>query len=238
MRRTAGLVIAVATAGMVLASALPAVAETNGIFDPQGDAPSFLDVTSLGVRNGQKNLVMKAIVPGFDPAHLTYPSKPLAGVRIGVKDIYSIKGLKSANGNRAWYDLYSAANRTAPAVQNLIDAGAIVIGKMKTSQFAIGETATADWVDVHAPFNPRGDGYQDPSSSSSGPAVGEGQYRRLIQSRTIACQLTTSISLVASYSWLDLTVGTDTGGSIRSPSQIQGIFGNRPSKGNMCPRHG
>jgi len=79
---------------------------------------------------------------------------------------------------------------------------------MKTSQFANGETATADWVDYHSPFNPRGDGYQDPSSSSSGPGAGEG-----------------------SYPWLDLSLGSDTGGSIRGPSQVQGLFGNRPSHG-------
>ena len=79
---------------------------------------------------------------------------------------------------------------------------------MKTSQFANGETATADWVDYHSPFNPRGDGYQDPSSSSSGPGAGEG-----------------------SYPWLDLGLGSDTGGSIRGPSQVQGLFGNRPSHG-------
>lgn len=70
--------------------------------------------------------------------------------------------------------MYDVANRSAVAVQNLIDAGAIVVGKMKTSQFANGETATADWVDFHAPFNPRGDGYQDASSSSTGPAAGIG----------------------------------------------------------------
>lgn len=101
--------------------------------------------------------------------------KPLAGVRFGVKDIFDIQGLKTSNGNRAWYHLYPAANRTAPAVQNLLDAGAVIVGKMKTSQFANGESATADWVDYHAPFNPRGDGYQDPSSSSAGPAAGEGK---------------------------------------------------------------
>ncbi|RSL39651.1 hypothetical protein CEP54_016284 [Fusarium duplospermum] len=100
--------------------------------------------------------------------------KPLAGVRLGVKDIFDIEGLKTSNGNRAWYHLYPAANKTAPAVQNLLDAGAVIVGKMKTSQFANGESATADWVDYHAPFNPRGDGYQDPSSSSAGPAAGEG----------------------------------------------------------------
>ena len=93
-------------------------------------------------------------------------------------------------------------------VQRLIDAGAILVGKMKTSQFANGETATADWVDYHEPFNPRGDGYQDTSSSSAGAGSG-----------------------IGSYPWLDLALGSDTGGSIRGPSQVQGIFGNRPTHG-------
>jgi hypothetical protein len=113
------------------------------------------------------------------PSRLYYSKtveKPLAGVRLGVKDIYDIAGLRTSNGNRAWYHLYPPANVTGPAVQSLIDAGAIVVGKMKTSQFANGEAATADWVDYHSPFNPRGDGYQDPSSSSSGPGAGEGAY--------------------------------------------------------------
>ncbi|KAG9958190.1 amidase signature enzyme, partial [Aureobasidium melanogenum] len=134
--------------------------------------------------------------------------KPLAGVRLGIKDIYDIAGLRTSNGNRAWYHFYPPANKTALAVQRLIDAGAVIMGKMKTSQFANGEVATADWVDYHEPFNPRGDGYQDTSSSSSGPGAG-----------------------AAAYDWLDLTLGSDTGGSIRNPSQVQGIFGNRPTWG-------
>lgn len=95
---------------------------------------------------------------------------------------------------------------TGTAIQRLIDAGAQVVGLQKPSQFANGETATADWVDYHSPFNPRADGYQDPSSSSSGAGAS-----------------------IASYAWLDLAVGSDTGGSIRGPSQVQGLFGNRPS---------
>lgn len=80
--------------------------------------------------------------------------------------------------------------------------------EMKTSQFANGKTATADWVDYHSPFNARVDGYQDPSSSSSGPG-----------------------SSMGSYDWLDIALGSDTGGSIRNPSQVNGVFGNRPSHG-------
>ena len=145
------------------------------------------------------------------PSRLYYtatPAKPLAGIRLGVKDIYDVAGVKTSDGNRAWYGLFPPATANAVAVQRLIDAGAIIVGKMKTSQFANGETATADWVDYHSPFNPRGDGYQDPSSSSSGPGAGEG-----------------------SYPWLDFSLGSDTGGSIRGPSQVQGVFGNRPSHG-------
>ncbi|KAF3760034.1 amidase signature enzyme [Cryphonectria parasitica EP155] len=134
--------------------------------------------------------------------------KPLAGVRIGVKDIYHLAGVKSSNGNRAWYNLYPENNVTGPAVQRLIDAGAQIVGLQKPSQFANGETATADWVDYHSPFNPRGDGYQDPSSSSSGAGAS-----------------------IATYEWLDIAVGSDTGGSIRGPSEVQGLFGNRPSHG-------
>ena len=160
--------------------------------------------------------VLPANVPGQSlavavPSRLYYTKtaeKPLAGVRLGVKDIYNVAGVRTSDGNRAWYHLYPPATANAVAVQRLIDAGAIVVGKMKTSQFANGEEATADWVDYHSPFNPRGDGYQDPSSSSSGPGAG-----------------------AASYQWLDLTIGSDTGGSIRGPSEENGVFGNRPSHG-------
>ena len=133
---------------------------------------------------------------------------PLAGVRIGIKNIYDLEGVKTADGNRAYYNLYPPRNANAVAVQKLIDAGAIIVGHQKASQFANGEEATADWVDYHSPFNPRGDGYQDPSSSSSGAGAS-----------------------IGSYPWLDIALGSDTGGSIRGPSEVQGLFGNRPSHG-------
>ncbi|RDL36007.1 putative Glutamyl-tRNA(Gln) amidotransferase subunit A [Venustampulla echinocandica] len=161
--------------------------------------------------------VLSAAVPGDHSPTIGVPSrlyytktadKPLAGVRLGVKDIYDIKGVKTGNGNRAYYDLYPPRAATCPAVQRLIDAGAVIIGKMKTSQFANGESPTADWVDYHCPFNARGDGYQDPSSSSSGPGAG-----------------------IGAYSWLDIGLGSDTGGSIRGPSGSNGCYGNRPSHG-------
>ncbi|KAF5708544.1 glutamyl-tRNA(Gln) amidotransferase subunit A [Fusarium mundagurra] len=166
---------------------------------------------------------LSAHAPGSSSLTLGVPSrlyftrtkeKPLAGVRVGVKDLYDLKGVRSSRGNRAWYNLYLAANKTAPAIQNLIDAGAVIVGTQKLSQFANGENPTADWVSYLAPFNPRGDGYQGPSSSSSGAGAS-----------------------VASYPWLDLAVGSDTGGSIRGPAGVSGVFGNRPTHGLVSLDH-
>lgn len=58
------------------------------------------------------------------------------------------------------------------------------------------------------PFNVRGDGYQEPSSSSSG-----------------------SGSSAGAYDFIDLAVGSDTGGSVRAPAGLNGVYGNRPSQG-------
>ncbi|SCV58335.1 related to D-mandelate dehydrogenase [Fusarium fujikuroi] len=166
---------------------------------------------------------LSAHAPGSSSLTIGVPSrlyftrtkaKPLAGVRVGVKDLYDLKGVKSSRGNRAWYNLYPAANKTAPAIQNLIDAGAVIVGTQKLSQFANGENPTADWVSYLAPFNPRGDGYQGPSSSSSGAGAS-----------------------IASYPWLDLAVGSDTGGSIRGPAGVSGVFGNRPTHGLVSLDH-
>ncbi|KAJ5771067.1 uncharacterized protein N7511_003118 [Penicillium nucicola] len=140
--------------------------------------------------------------------------KPLAGLRLGVKDIYHIKGLATSGGNRAYYSLYGTQNTTGTAVQRLIDLGAVFVGKMGTVQFANGDEPTADWVDFHCPFNPRGDGYLDPSGSSTGPAAG-----------------------MASYAWLDIAIGSDTGGSMRLPAGANGLFGNRPTVGAIDLDH-
>ncbi|KAM3497218.1 hypothetical protein MY10362_009422 [Beauveria mimosiformis] len=145
------------------------------------------------------------------PSRLYYtatPARPLAGVRIGIKDLFCVRGARRSNGNRAWYHLYPTCETTAPAVQRLIDAGAVIVGYQALAQFANGDRYAADAVDMHLPFNPRGDGYSVPSGSSSGAGAS-----------------------VAAYPWLDLALGSDTGGSVRQPAQVAGLFGNRPTTG-------
>ena len=132
----------------------------------------------------------------------------LQGLRVTIKDIIDLKGVKTSNGNRAWFKLYDAVNSTAPAIQRVIDLGAKIIGKTKTAQFAQADRVTADWVDYHDAFNPRGDGYQDPGVSSAGAG-----------------------SSAAAYDWVDVSIGTDTGGSVRIPASKNGLFGLRPSFG-------
>jgi hypothetical protein len=73
--------------------------------------------------------------------------QPLKGFRVTVKDIIDIKGVKTSQGNRAWFKLYDAKNVSAPGIQRLVDLGAVTIGKTKTAQFANSDRPTADWVD-------------------------------------------------------------------------------------------
>lgn len=129
---------------------------------------------------------------------------------MGVKDVYDLKGLRKSVGNRAWFNLYPAAEKTAPCIQYLTDLGAVVVGKTRTSQFGNGQEGTADWVDFSNAFNARGDGYQSPSSSSSGAG-----------------------SAQSNYDWIDMNIGSDTGGSVRAPAAVSGVFGNRPSQNIM-----
>ncbi|KAK7413375.1 hypothetical protein QQX98_007752 [Neonectria punicea] len=133
--------------------------------------------------------------------------KPLAGVRIAVKYLYDLKGLKTSGGSRALFEISSVKNKTAAAVQKLINAGAVIIGKNKLSEFAFGGIYVTEHIDYLLPFNPRGDGYNSPSDSSGGSGAS-----------------------VASYEWLDASLGSDTGGSIRGPAAANGVHGNRPSQ--------
>lgn len=146
------------------------------------------------------------------PSRLYYPpreDKPLNGVRIAIKDTIALKGLRTSFGSQAWLETYPAELANAPCVQTLIDAGAVIVGKTKTTEFAEGSTA-AEWVHTTCPFNPRGDGQQQSSSSSAGSAAA-----------------------IAAYDWLDVTLGTDTGGSIRHPAGVNGLYGQRPSHGRV-----
>lgn len=134
--------------------------------------------------------------------------KPLAGLRFAMKDNQDLRGIRTGVSSRAFKSTYPPRNETATGVRKLLDAGAVLVGKLRTTQFADTEWATGDWIDYHAPFNPRADGYQGPSGSSAG-----------------------SGAALATYDWLDFVTGSDSCGSIRSPAAVTGLFSMRSSVG-------
>ncbi|KAI0875696.1 amidase-like protein [Hypoxylon argillaceum] len=132
--------------------------------------------------------------------------KPLAGMRIGIKDLFHLKGVHTGCGNRAYRMLHDASKASSSAVESVLDLGGVIVGKTKTVEFGSSQEVIGDWSDYFYPFNSRGDGYIAGTGSSTGSASG-----------------------LAAYPWLDITLGTDAGGSIRDPAVAHGVYGFRPS---------
>ncbi|WP_375504301.1 amidase [uncultured Jatrophihabitans sp.] len=127
---------------------------------------------------------------------------PLAGVPISVKDHVWVKGLLSTNGSRALETF--VAPETCVAVQRLLDAGAIIVGKTNNPEFCYrGHTANDLYGATRNPHDPT----RTAGGSSGGAAV--------------------SVATGA----VPLAVGTDGGGSIRIPSAFCGTYGIKPSFG-------
>lgn len=148
-----------------------------------------------------------ALIPVPSRIHARHDARPLAGRRVAIKDLFDLQGTQTSAGSQAWVDITPIATATAPAIQRLIDLGAVLVGKFKPGQFASGGDPW-NWTDLHAPFNPRGDGYLTCSGSSSGGGCA-----------------------IAAYDWLDAAIGTDTAVSMRRPAAVSGTYGNRPSQG-------
>ncbi|RFU80351.1 hypothetical protein TARUN_1817 [Trichoderma arundinaceum] len=131
--------------------------------------------------------------------------KPLSGVRISISDAASLKGVQTTLSSRAWTQLYaSEVAETADFSQRLIDMGAIIVGKTKSSQLDSGR----EWVDVEAPWNPRGDGYQDAGGSASGAGAS-----------------------VSGYDWMEYAIAQDGFDGVREQARAHGIYSIRLSAG-------
>jgi Asp-tRNA(Asn)/Glu-tRNA(Gln) amidotransferase A subunit family amidase len=118
---------------------------------------------------------MRIVVP---PRSYTLGKKiasKLLGVRITVKDVFDIKGFPTSLCNRAWSEYYGAKSTTAPAIEALQKLGAVIVGKTKLNAMLVREEAM-ECVEFLAPYNPRGDGYQTSSGSSSGSCAALDAY--------------------------------------------------------------
>lgn len=132
------------------------------------------------------------------------PVGPLHGLPVTIKDQFETAGLRTTCGAELYADY--VPERNAAAVQRLVDAGAVVLGKTNMAAFA-GDWQTYN--DLFGTTNNPWDIARAPGGSSGGSAA----------------------AIAAGLSALDL--GGDIGGSIRVPASWCGIFGHKSSWGTI-----
>jgi len=139
--------------------------------------------------------------------------KPLAGVPIGMKDLFATKGVQTTAASHILEGFTPVYESTVS--QKLWDAGAGMLGKLNMDQFAMGSSnETSAFGNVISPWRRKG------SNSALTPGGSSGG-----SSAAIAARLCPGAT------------GTDTGGSIRQPAAFTGISGIKPTYGR-CSRWG
>ena len=143
-----------------------------------------------------------AIITEVEP-HAARPG-PLHGKRLLVKDLIDTAGIRTTYGSKVFAD--HVPTRTAPAVERLVAAGAVIVGKANLHEFAWGVTSQNPWYGtVQNPAHPG----RTTGGSSGGNAA----------------------ALAAGL--CDLGLGTDTGCSIRLPAACCELVGLKPSWGRI-----
>lgn len=133
---------------------------------------------------------------------------PLHGIPVALKDNVATRGARTTAGSKILADWVPQHDATVAA--RLRAAGAVFVGKLNMHEFAWGGTsANPHYGAVRNPWNPE----RFPAGSSGGSGV----------------------AVAARTCWG--AIGTDTGGSIRLPSAINGIVGIRPTYGRVS-NHG
>ncbi len=138
---------------------------------------------------------------------------PLAGIALGIKDVFATKGVRTTACSRILDHFEPTYESTVTA--NLWRDGAVMLAKLNNDEFAMGSSnENSCFEPVVSPWRRKGsDAKLVPGGSSGGSAA------------AVAAQLCLGAT------------GTDTGGSIRQPAALTGIVGLKPTYGR-CSRWG
>ncbi len=181
------------TARAAVTSSLDAAEKLNGALN------AFLEIDREGALQRAEAIDTKIKRSGGTPA---LPA--LAGVPVAIKDNICVRGMQTSCGSRILGPYHPPYNATA--IERLIAAGAVIIGKTNCDEFAMGSSNENS---AFGPVRNPWDTTRVPGGSSGGSAA------------AVAAGI------------VPVALGSDTGGSVRQPASLCGVLGVKPTYGRV-----